>query len=250
MILGCESMGKVLYITLIGSFVGILGTGIGGMLALFIKKPGDRLLSFILGFAGGIMLTIVCFELLPEAFERGELLIGLVGIIIGVLAIIIIDDRHNIKNQRKNKSYNNSTRVGLLIGLGVALHNFPEGLAIGSGFMATRELGIGISLVIALHNIPEGISMATPMRAGGTGRLKTLLFTLVVGIPMGLGAFVGAILGEVSEALIAFCLAFAGGTMLYIVCGELIPNSKKLYIGKTSTWGVVIGFVIGLIITI
>lgn len=242
-------MEKVLYVTLTGLFVGVLGTGIGGIIALFLKKPGDRLLSFILGFAAGIMLTIVCFELLPEAFERGDLLIGLLGIITGVFAIIIIDDRQNIRNIKKNRNYNNSVKVGKLIGLGVALHNFPEGLAIGSGFMATRELGIGISLVIALHNIPEGISMAAPMRAGGISRIKSLLYTLVVGIPMGLGAFIGAVLGDISQTLIAFCLAFAGGTMLYIVCGELIPNSKKLYIGKTSTWGVVIGFIVGLIIT-
>ncbi len=242
-------MEKVLYVTLTGLFVGVLGTGVGGIIALFLKKPGDRLLSFILGFAAGIMLTIVCFELLPEAFERGDLLIGLLGIITGVFAIIIIDDRQNIRNIKKNRNYNNSVKVGKLIGLGVALHNFPEGLAIGSGFMATRELGIGISLVIALHNIPEGISMAAPMRAGGISRVKALLYTLVVGIPMGLGAFIGAVLGDISQTLIAFCLAFAGGTMLYIVCGELIPNSKKLYIGKTSTWGVVIGFIVGLIIT-
>lgn len=242
-------MEKILYISLIGFLVGVLGTGIGGLLTIFIKEPGDKFLSFILGFSAGVMLTIVCFDLLPESFQRGDLKIGLVGIITGILAIIIIDDKLHIKGHNSLSNERSFIKMGLLIGLGVALHNFPEGLAIGSGFMATRELGIGISLVIALHNIPEGISMAAPMRAGGLSRLKALLYTLMVGIPMGIGALIGAVLGEISQFFIAFCLAFAGGTMLYIVCGELIPSSNNMYIGRTATWGLIIGFIFGLIIT-
>lgn len=242
-------MDNILYITLVGFLVGVIGTGIGGVLALILGKPGNKFLSFILGFSAGIMLTIVCFDLLPEAFERANFLVGLIGIIIGVLAIILIDEIVHNHGNIKVVHDRNFIKMGLLIGLGVALHNFPEGLAIGSGFMATRELGIGISIVIALHNIPEGISMAAPMRVGGVSKFRAVLFTFLVGLPMGIGALIGAFLGEISESFIAFCLAFAGGTMLYITCGELIPNSSKLHLGRTSTIGFVLGFVVGLVMT-
>ncbi len=242
-------MSNIMYITLIGFFVGVIGTGIGGILALGLGKPGKRILSLVLGFSAGIMLAIVCFDLLPEAFERASFLIGLIGIIMGVLMIILIDEVIHSHGDNKAVHGKSFVKMGLLIGLGVALHNFPEGLAIGSGFMATRELGIGISIVIALHNIPEGISMAAPMRVGGISKLKVVLYTLIVGLPMGIGALIGALLGEISQGFIAFCLAFAGGTMLYITCGELIPNSNKLYKGRTSSIGFVLGFIIGLLMT-
>lgn len=242
-------MNNILYITLIGFLVGVIGTGLGGILALTLGKPGNKFLSFILGFSAGIMLTIVCFDLLPEAFERANFLVGLLGIVTGVFAIVVIDEIVHSHGSKKIVNDRNFIKMGLLIGLGVALHNFPEGLAIGSGFMATRELGIGISIVIALHNIPEGISMAAPMRVGGISKLKVVLYTLLVGLPMGIGALIGALLGEISEVFIAFCLAFAGGTMLYITCGELIPSSSKLHLGRTSSLGFVLGFIVGLVMT-
>jgi ZIP family zinc transporter len=235
-------------ITLIGFGVGVLGTGIGGVLALMIGKPGDKFLSFLLGFSAGIMLTIVCFDLLPEAFEMADFIVSIIGIISGLGIIILIDEKLHIHN--RNAKDRNFVKMGLLIGLGVALHNFPEGLAIGSGFMATKDLGIGISIVIALHNIPEGISMAAPMRVGGASKLKALFYTLLVGVPMCLGAYIGAVLGGISEVFIAFCLAFAGGTMLYITCGELIPSSNEIYVGRVATYGLILGFIVGLFITI
>ncbi|MCT4566246.1 MAG: ZIP family metal transporter [Maledivibacter sp.] len=242
-------MNNILYITLMGFAVGVIGTGIGGLFTLGLGKPGNRCLSFILGFSAGIMLAIVCFDLLPEAFEKANFLVVLIGIIMGVLMIMLIDEglHSHISNSFSNNK--NFVKMGTLIGLGLALHNFPEGLAIGSGFMATKDLGIGISIVIALHNIPEGISMAAPMRVGGISKLKVVLYTFLVGLPMGVGALAGAFLGEISEKFIAFCLAFAGGTMLYITCGELIPNSSKLHIGRASSIGLMVGFMVGLIIT-
>ncbi|MDK2917543.1 MAG: zinc transporter, family [Candidatus Petromonas sp.] len=242
-------MDNIVSITLIGFSVGVLGTGIGGLLALFLDEPGNRFLSFILGFSAGIMLTIVCFDLLPEAFDRGNFVLGIAGIVAGVLVIIIADDKIHMHETNIPLGTASFTKMGILIGIGVALHNFPEGLAIGSGFIATKELGIGISLVIAIHNIPEGISMAAPMRVGGMSKFKALFYTVLVGMPMGLGAFIGAMLGEISQTFIAFCLAFAGGTMLYITCGELIPGSSNLHIGRTSSIGLILGFLVGLFIT-
>ncbi|WZL73594.1 ZIP family metal transporter [Clostridiaceae bacterium 35-E11] len=243
-------MQSILIITCIGLSVGMMGTGLGGLITFLMKTPSKKFLSFILGISGGLMLSIVCFDLLPEAFDLGQLYVGIIGILIGVGTIIGLDEVLDQKVKVHSSDIKNDfIKTGILLGLGVAMHNFPEGLAIGSGFMATKELGIGISIVIALHNMPEGISMGTPMSIGGLGRWRIFLYTIFAGIPMGIGAFIGAFLGEISKNFIAFCLAFAGGTMLYITCGELIPKSQSLKNKNTSNLGFVLGFIMGVILT-
>jgi ZIP family zinc transporter len=243
------SVNQMVVITLIGFGVGMIGTGIGGLLTFLIKKPGQKWLSFILGASGGVMLAIVCFDLLPEAFALGKLYVCMGGIIAGVGIITWLDEKLTVYASHFPKtSVSQFIKTGILLALAVALHNFPEGLAIGSGFMVTKELGIGLSLVIALHNMPEGISMAAPMRIGGISKFKTLLYTIGSGIPMGFGALIGALLGKISDNLIAFCLAFAGGTMLYITCGQLIPQSYSLKEGKISGYGFTIGFMAGILV--
>ena len=243
-------MNTIFLTALIGLSVGVLGTGLGGLVAFAIKRPSQKYLSFILGITSGLMLSIVCFDLLPEAFQLGHLYLGILGIGTGVLTIILLGTITPSFSRRNPTGVNEDfIRTGILLGVGVALHNFPEGLAIGSSFMATKELGIGISIVIALHNMPEGISMATPMSIGGMSRFRAFAFTILAGIPMGLGALVGAMLGEISQNFIAFCLAFAGGTMLYITCGELIPKSHSLKNGKISSYGLMIGFILGILIS-
>ena len=91
--------------------------------------------------------------------------------------------------------------------------------------------------------------MAAPLKMGGINRLKILLYTVLAGIPMGLGAFVGELLGEISHTLICMCLSFAGGAMLYITCGELIPKTQNIYKGRISTIGMIIGMMCGIIIS-
>lgn len=131
----------------------------------------------------------------------------------------------------------------------MAIHNFPEGLAIGSGFEASLRLGLGLAIAICLHDIPEGISMAVPMKNGGMKKTKVIFYVILSGITTGIGAFFGAIIGSISEAVIAICLSFAAGAMLYIVSGELIPESNKLYKGRISAIGNMLGFIIGIFAT-
>ncbi len=101
-----------------------------------------------------------------------------------------------------------------------------------------------------LHDIPEGLAMAIPMKINKAGPLKIVLYTLLIGVPTGLGAFIGAYLGSISPLIIALCLAFAGGTMLYIICDEMIPSAKELHKGRASSIGVVLGFIIGVVLYI
>lgn len=243
-------MSELLYITLIGLVVGTLGTGIGGFAAFFIKSKSKKFLSVILEFAAGLMIAVVCFDLLPESFELGSLKIGIIGIILGIGAIVFVDEFINrLKKIRKSKESNNFIRAGILLSIGIAMHNFPEGIAIGGGFNSSLSLGIGLAIVIILHDIPEGLAMAVPLKIGGMDNWKIVLLTILSGIPTGIGAMIGGIIGRTSSDAISLCLGFAGGAMLYIVSGELIPESKQLHRGRISTFGNIFGIICGIIIS-
>lgn len=237
--------------TIIGLISGMAGTGIGGLMAFFVNKINNRILSFILEFSSGLMTAVVCFELIPEAFSLGGKFPVFAGIITGIVVIIAIESL--LKNSYlKKRSHGNQSllQVGIMTSVGIALHNFPEGFAVGSGFEASLKLGLTITAVIVIHDIPEGIAMAVPMRAGGFSKLKAFTYTLLSGVPMGLGALLGAALGNISKQFIALCLGFAAGAMLYIVFGELIPESKRLYFGRFSSIGNIFGIICGIIVSI
>lgn len=243
-------MQDVLTITIIGSLVGVIGTGLGGIITLSLVRPNKQFLSVLLGITSGLMIAIVTFDLLPEATEIGGLWIQIVGLTIGIMAVIFIEGllpNFHTKHRHKNSGF---LKAGILVGIGIAIHNLPEGLAIGSSFAFASEMGMRMVIVITLHNLPEGMSMATPLRIGGYSKTKVLLLTLLSGVPTGIGTFIGAILGSISDQFIALCLGLAGGTMLYITCGELIPNAKALHNGRASTIGIIIGFILGMIIVI
>ncbi|MBF8982379.1 ZIP family metal transporter [Lutibacter sp. B2] len=243
-------MEVVFKITYIGFIVGIIGTGLGGLLAFFISDVQKKSFNFIIGFSGGLMLSIVCFDLLPEAFKLTNLYINIIGMIIGIAMMIYIGEKLCPKTSLHSTSSNKGfMKTGILLAIGVALHNFPEGLAIGSSFQATNSLGIGISIIIALHNIPEGICIAGPMKAGGMNPYKALLFTMLAGLPIGIGTFMGALLGEISKNFIGFCLSLAAGSMLFITLGELIPSSQNMPYKKISIYGVFFGFIMGVILS-
>ena len=137
-------------------------------------------------------------------------------------------------------------KTGIIICIGLAIHNFPEGLAIGSGFDASQKLGISLAIAIALHDIPEGISISLPMKNGGYSKMKSIILTAFSGLTTGIGAFFGAIIGNISLNLIGISLAFAAGAMLYIVSCELIPESNRIYKGRMGSLGNILGIIIGM----
>ncbi len=241
----------ILKIAFIGLISGITGTGIGGLIAFFVRKSiSNRILSSILEFSAGLMTSVVCFELIPEAVKIAGLNMAIIGVLLGILIVIIIDDFVKQLDSVKNASGNSHLlRAGILVSIGLAMHNLPEGFAVGSGFEASVSLGITLTLIIAIHDIPEGIAMALPMKLGGFSAGKAFFLTVLSGVPMGLGALIGAALGHVSEQFIGICLGFAGGAMLYVVYGELIPESKRMYLGRMSSVGNILGILCGIIVT-
>lgn len=234
-------MKDIWIITAYGFIVGIVGTGLGGLASLFVRNT-NRVLSLLLGVTAGFMLFIVSFHLLPESFQLGGVFVVVIGIFLGILLVILIEN--NIKNMVRNPLIKSS----LLLGISIAVHNFPEGLALGSSFLTVSNLGPVLSLAMLLHNIPEGLSIAIPLRINRVSPWKIILYTVFSGMPTGAGAFIGAYIGMISNTFISLCLSFAGGTMLYIICDEIIPNAKTLHKGRASSIGVIVGFVIGIIL--
>lgn len=234
--------------TIIGLFFGTFGTTLGGIIGVLLKKHSNKFLSFILSLASGLMTAIVCFELVPEALKIANVPTILFGIMIGIILMIMCDIIVENKFKRvENYSKNSLLKTGIIVSIGLAIHNFPEGLAIGSGFETSITLGYSLAIAIALHDIPEGISMAVPMKNGGIGAGRVIFYVVLSGVTTGVGAFFGAIVGGISQNIIAMCLSFAAGAMLYIVSGELLPESNSLYKGRLPALGNITGFVLGIL---
>lgn len=236
--------------TLIGMAAGVIGTGAGAVVAWLIGARGKRAVSVVMEFSAGLMLAVVCFDLLPHALDLCSLPLCIVGFLLGVAMALYVQDLIKYKKGLKDINHKGLLGTAFVVMAGVALHNFPEGLAIGSGFDVSERLGLAITLVIALHNIPEGLSMALPMRFSGWRPLKTLVYTAATGLPMGLGALIGSAAGSISADAVGLCLAMAGGAMLYIVCGDILPESMVLYRGRLPALGGVLGFVVGMLVSL
>ncbi len=243
-------MNAVWQITLIGLLAGVLGTSAGGTIALLLNNPRMQVVSFLLGFSGGIMLAVVLSDLLPEAIATGGFVWAMVGLLCGVGFITLLDLYlpHHHLFETGDENSNRFLRTGLILGLGIAMHNLPEGIAIGAGYVASPSLGLALALTIALHNVPEGIAMTNPLCAGGVRLCRVFLYTGLAGVPMGLGALVGATLGNISPLVLALALGLAGGAMLYIVFGELIPGAQESYPGLPGTFGAVLGVIAGALV--
>lgn len=220
---------ELLKTTIMGLLFGTFGTTLGGILGVFIKRKSNKFLSFILSFASGLMMAVVCFDLIPEALEISNIFFVIVGILMGIIAMIfcdlLVEKKFNKKSSVKNQK-DSLLKTGMIVSIGLAIHNFPEGLAIGSGFEASMRLGLSLAVAICLHDIPEGISMAIPMKNGGMKKSKVIYYVLLSGITTGIGAFCGAIVGSISEQIISVCLSFAAGAMLYIVSRRINTRIK------------------------
>lgn len=139
-----------------GCCLACFGTTLGGIIGAFLKVNSNRILSFVLEFAAGLMTAIICFDLIPEALEFANITGCIIGIIIGVIVMIFCDELIKRINFAKSNIHNNTLfKTGMIICVGLAVHNFPEGLAIGSGFDASTSLGLSLAIAIAIHDVPE-----------------------------------------------------------------------------------------------
>lgn len=237
-------------ITLYGLVTGMAGTGLGGLSVFLFKRITNRILGTLMEYSGGLMTAVVCFELLPQAFELGNKASALTGMIAGIVTIIAMDILIRKSSFLKKGRNTGLLRAAVLMAIAIGLHNFPEGFAVGSGLEVSTKLGLTIITVIIIHDIPEGIAISVPMNIAGFSKWKSFAMAILSGLPTGIGAFFGAALSGISRHYVAACLGFAAGAMLYTVFGELLPESKRLYFGRLSSLGNVAGFLCGIILSI
>ncbi len=236
---------SIVLIIVFSGVIALIGTMVGALLGVTMKKPSPKFLGNIIGFASGLMLSIVAFELIPEATSKTGFLRTLLFLILGIIIVAVIDKVSNLSSN-VNSQY---TKVAFMVAISIMLHNFPEGLIMGFGFVNGENLGLKMSVIIAVHDVPEGLAVAAPLMLSGTKSSEILLYAFLTALPTAIGAWAGIYIGSISINMLGSALAFASGVMLYVIYGEMIPESKKLWSGITNTLGILLGIIVGLIMT-
>ena len=272
----------------ITALAGMGGTGMGGLVSCLFRKDSNKTVSLLLSFAAGVMTSVVCFDLLSEALhpEEGSGSVGLVvlGVLVGYVVIALlnawidhntnhevahIDENHprtadsleemthanHLHEHREGRQPRSGLFLaGLVMAAAIALHNVPEGMVIGASFARTaKEMllnrgGLTMAVVIGLHNIPEGMAVAVPLISGGMPKWRSVVITALTGFPTVLGALLGFTVGAMGPTALSLSLSFASGAMLYVVFGELLPESILMCRSKLPATATIIGMLTGLVI--
>jgi ZIP family zinc transporter len=228
------------------SLTGALTTGLGGVVVALVGDFDMRAYDTMLGFAAGVMTAVATLGLIHAALTQGGTLITVAGVALGA-AVLFALDRY-LPHEHENLSFACENplayRRGLLLFSAMALHNIPEGLAVGTSYAAQPHLGVLLAIAIALHNIPEGVAVAGPFRACGMPRRQYIAWTFSSGLVEPVAALLGAAFVLLFKSIVPFSLAFAGGAMLYVVSDELIPESHSHGYEHQATFGFILGFML------
>lgn len=231
-------------------FVSEAGGLITGFIILyFFKIKSGKKMGMLYGATSGLMLAMICFDVLPEALDKGRVDLVFCGIIIGTLLGLILDDMVPMAEKKCAHLLAQSIeKTGLILAFGIALHNIPEGFALGAlGHTSTDSIG-RLAIILALHSIPEGIAMAIPFRKAGAPLSVLLGIGLILGGMMGIGGILGFTLSGIDPKLISTGLGLAAGIILYIVCGEIMPEARKIWNGRWTTIATIIGIMGGILL--
>ena len=276
-------MGVIETLIFTTALAGVGGTGLGGLIGALLQKDSKRVVSLLLSFAGGVMLSVVCFDLVTEAIETNAgiwTVVGAVafGVAMTYLLNYLIDRKTNpevphidanhpktaddldelIHSDHLEQHYaRKDSRFGLFVAgvvmaCAIALHNVPEGMTIGASYAGNDGVmgsaALVLAVLIGLHNIPEGMAVSVPLISGGMTKWKAVLITAATGIPTILGALLGYLLGELGALGLCLSLGFASGAMLYVVFGEILPQSILMYHSKLPAFSAITGILVGLLI--
>jgi len=207
--------------------ISILGPVIGSLIGV-IKKPSYRFMYNLLGFAAGVMLAISFLQLIPQGIELSSLTYAIAGIILGTAAMYALDRLipHIHPELCKQEQGCKLKRTALYLIIGIFLHNFPEGMAIGIGTVTGMKNAIVVALAIAIHNIPEGICTSAPYYYSNKKKLKSFLVSSLTAVPLIVGFFFAHFLYQhISLNLVGMLISATAGIMIYISADELIPCS-------------------------
>ena len=265
------------------AMAGVVGTGLGGLIGALLEKDSNRTVSLLLSFAGGVMLSVVCFDLVTEAIATNVGIYTVIGAVaLGVVIIYLlnhlIDQKTNpevphidanhpktaddlnelIHSDHLEQHYARKDNkfslfiAGVVMASAIALHNVPEGMTIGASYASNDAVMGSAALVLAIligfHNIPEVMAVSVPLISGGMAKWKAVLITACTGIPTIVGALLGFWLGDIGALGLALSLGFASGAMLYVVFGEILPQAILMYHSKLPAFSAIIGMLVGLLI--
>jgi ZIP family zinc transporter len=254
-------------ILIIAALSGVIGTGIGGAAGTFCRPRTGAGAGIALAFASGIMTGLVFFSIIPESLELAGIPVFCAALLAGGLLAFVsnlaldrssgtphshLPDYHPHEADagtgsgiRAGKS-KHSGNTAFILASAIALHNLPDGLALGSGAELDLKLGIIWAVLIALHNIPIGLAIGITSVAEGKSRLRGILSASVSGLPMVIGAAIGAAVGNAGELFLGAVFAVSGGALLYVDFCEIIPQVIRG--GKNIRTGFVI--LLGIITTL
>ena len=236
--------------------VGVGGaTVFGSAIGFAFKKLSHRFSDIVLSFAAGIMLAAAVLGLILPSLEYGgsfSLLMTIGGIFAGAVCLNLIDRlvphlHKMMEPDAEGHPSANLNKVFLFV-MAIAIHNLPEGIAAGVGFgSGDITQAYVIAGGIALQNIPEGMVIIAPMLAAGVSPRKTFVCALMTGLVEVVGTVIGYFAVSVSTALLPFALAFAGGTMLYVISDEMIPETHAHGSERGATYALLVGFCVMLV---
>ncbi len=227
----------------------------GSIIGFSFKKLSHRFSDIVLSFAAGVMLAAAVLGLILPSLEYGGksgLPITVLGIFAGALCLNLMDKLvphlHRLAGTEDEAHNNANLNKVLLFVTAIAIHNLPEGIAAGVGFGAEdNDRALLIAGGIALQNIPEGMVIISPMLAAGVSRRRTLVCALLTGVVEVVGTLIGYFAVSFSTAVLPFALAFAGGTMLYVISDEMIPETHSHGSQRGATYALLVGFCLMLI---
>lgn len=243
-----ENIGWAFLLTI---FAG-LSTTIGAFVTFFIKKPSARsnfcYLCLGMGFSAGVMIFISFVELVPESIENIGFLYAMIAFFAGMLVIYFIDTLiPHVYEEEKEADLNKKLMAsGILIAVGIAIHNFPEGIAVFFSSLSSLKFGIPIAIAIALHNIPEGISVAMPIYYATKKKRKAFRYSFLAGVAEPIGALVSIIIlyRFINDTVLNLIFAAVAGVMVFISFDELLPYAYKHHNKHTIIFGILAGMLV------
>jgi len=267
------------------SLMASLGTGLGGFIAI-IRKPGRRSYGFLMGITAGVMICLAFLELVQKSIEMSDWVTATIGFGLGAVFMLALDfyaphirfgEREIRQEQvdmedaymeeeckcnggqrrRRRKFLNRAggdldrslVNTGLLLAIGITIHNLPEGIAVGAGYLHNPQFGLFIAVAILLHNIPEGIATALPLCKAGICKRDALKVAFLSGLAEPAGALLASMFLVRFTMLLPGALAFAGGVMVFITLDELIPTARKYGNENYTALGIIAGSMFVFILT-
>jgi ZIP family zinc transporter len=245
-------MDPTLLTALILTFIAGLSTVLGSLVIFFVKKEKDGYLSVAMGFAAGVMIFISLTELLPESIGKIGYLPALVAFFAGIIVIYLVDILIPHSYEQENacepsaKTKLDLRRCGILVAIGIAIHNFPEGIAVFFSALINIKLGLSIALAIALHNIPEGIAVAMPIYYATNSKRKAFMYSFLSGMAEPLGAIIAFIFlrSFLSETILYLIIAAVAGIMVFICFDELLPYAFQQKNNHLTIAGIFLGMAV------